>query len=430
MKNFDQPSNADVEYVENNTNNNIRKSLEPVLFPPRNSDIKLSFYKSLSFTPIVEDDNSTIQSLENQIGAESLDRNSFWNLIDEICWLNYPNKRWDICFYYTIRGAENFHIYLWILKDLSWTQDWYCSGYIFGILACFWSGYLLCHAIHFRNVKEIWACIAQLLWLVSNTIWMSAELHDHQFPNAPKLYPSYTVISGKIMVAALCFLGIYYIIIKPFNLFPASVSVDQEYDDTGLTCRFKYFKSWREYENIHILFWLGKDCAWNHGNGIMWIIFLIPTLLIALDFFWVSLFAKNLIVEHAHYFAQFVWVIGNLLWALGEIYYPRYDDPYSLESISNATARKTFRWYSSWVLASAYIPLVIMYIMWIYSTHFNPNDNIDTNDYNHMEMSRVTLLSKSLSNKVIVFTNIPSSPKSNKSIENDDNDIEAIGHQL
>ena len=43
------------------------------------------------------------------------------------------------------------------------------------------------------------------------------------------------------------------------------------------------------YFFVSILFWVGKDCAWNHLNAIMWIIFFIPTFLIAFDFVIITL---------------------------------------------------------------------------------------------------------------------------------------------
>lgn len=37
-----------------------------------------------------------------------------------------PTEPWSFHYYYkTIRGAEYFHLYLWILKDLSWTLGIY-----------------------------------------------------------------------------------------------------------------------------------------------------------------------------------------------------------------------------------------------------------------------------------------------------------------
>jgi hypothetical protein len=37
-----------------------------------------------------------------------------------------------------------------------------------------------------------------------------------------------------------------------------------------------------------------------------------------------------MIVDHAHYVAQFLWVLANLTWAAGEIFDPAYDKPFPL----------------------------------------------------------------------------------------------------
>jgi hypothetical protein len=39
-----------------------------------------------------------------------------------------------------------------------------------------------------------------------------------------------------------------------------------------------------------------------------------------------------MIVESAHYIAQFIWVLGNAIWAFGELYYGDRDDAYPLFS--------------------------------------------------------------------------------------------------
>ena len=40
----------------------------------------------------------------------------------EICWFSFPDLPWTISYYYSTAGQSNFHIYLWLMKDLSWTQ--------------------------------------------------------------------------------------------------------------------------------------------------------------------------------------------------------------------------------------------------------------------------------------------------------------------
>lgn len=39
-----------------------------------------------------------------------------------------------------------------------------------------------------------------------------------------------------------------------------------------------------------------------------------------------------MIVESAHYIAQFTWVMGNAVWAFGELYYGDRDDAHPLFS--------------------------------------------------------------------------------------------------
>ena len=40
---------------------------------------------------------------------------------------------------------------------------------------------------------------------------------------------------------------------------------------------------------------------------------MVPTTLIACDFMVISLFEKDLLVEHVHYIAQFLWVLANMV---------------------------------------------------------------------------------------------------------------------
>jgi hypothetical protein len=53
-----------------------------------------------------------------------------------------------------------------------------------------------------------------------------------------------------------------------------------------------FFPTWRSYENVHIFFWLAKDTSWNHNWNVPWIVFSIPTVLVALDFVWQTAHVK------------------------------------------------------------------------------------------------------------------------------------------
>eukprot|EP00596_Hydrurales_sp_CCMP1899_P003799 CAMPEP_0119037100 /NCGR_PEP_ID=MMETSP1177-20130426/5217_1 /TAXON_ID=2985 /ORGANISM="Ochromonas sp, Strain CCMP1899" /LENGTH=469 /DNA_ID=CAMNT_0006997863 /DNA_START=947 /DNA_END=2356 /DNA_ORIENTATION=+ len=99
----------------------------------------------------------------------------------------------------------------------------------------------------------------------------------------------------------------------------------------------------------------------------MWIIFVIPTMLIAMDFVYVSLYSKRLIIDHIHYVAQLLWVTANAIWAGGELFDQRYDTPYPLVNPPRE-ARVTLRWYSAWTLIVACVPVVVLYIVWLFFT--------------------------------------------------------------
>ena len=62
------------------------------------------------------------------------------------------------------KNLDNFHLYLWLLKDLSWAQDWYYCGMIFGSLAVVWSFLMILCAIKSSATNEIFISVALFLW--------------------------------------------------------------------------------------------------------------------------------------------------------------------------------------------------------------------------------------------------------------------------
>lgn len=142
-------------------------------------------------------------------------------------------------------------------------QAWYYSAHLFGILSISFMVYILAQAVRKRSLDEIWTTIAHILWLVANYVWMTGEVHDIKYPDAKEQYYQREEECGYIMMAALIWIGVYYFCLKPLKLMNEGTAKGEDYDTTGLQCRFNwFFKSWREYENFHILLWTGKDLAW------------------------------------------------------------------------------------------------------------------------------------------------------------------------
>lgn len=95
---------------------------------------------------------------------------------------------WSWQYYASIRGCENFHIYLWIAKDIAWSQSNYDGAMVCGIAALVWCAVLFYHAVMERNYVELYLLMSFVLWLASNFVWMFGEVangdDDYVVPTA------------------------------------------------------------------------------------------------------------------------------------------------------------------------------------------------------------------------------------------------------
>ena len=221
---------------------------------------------------------------------------------------------------------------------------------------------LVARSIYDWNFEDIYHQIAQTLWLFANFWAMTGEKYDENF-NAHRFGERRDEQSGYMMAGALLWLAVFYFGIRPFNLILQGNkgSVIERYESVGLKSRFSYFNNWRQYEYMHICCWLGKDWSWTVGSKPLWILFTIPTLLLAVDFAYVSSKYKVLVIDHAHYLAQLLWVFGNIVWAGGDLFYDDDADPIPLYIYSPSS----FRWWASWTLVCAFLPIVWLYVYYI-----------------------------------------------------------------
>ena len=165
--------------------------------------------------------------------------------------LRLKTARHDVSFFidpwefFTVKTMENMHTYLWITKDLSWTLCWYWPGLVFGSIAIFLSFMILLGSLWTAEYSEMWHNMAQMLWLLANFVWMTGDLHDWQYPNSPSVYASRCNISANIMIAALCWLSVYYLILRPFRLLPEKADYSILTHNHSAVSRSLWFKSWR-----------------------------------------------------------------------------------------------------------------------------------------------------------------------------------------
>ena len=112
------------------------------------------------------------------------------------------------------------------------------------------------------------------------------------------------------------------------------------------------------------LFWLAKDIAWIEDNKSLWFVYLLPTIGTAIDFYIISLNQVNYTIDSTPFLALLLWVLGNAVWALGEFFWGQYDDPIRFWDES-PEAVITARWYSSWILLCAFLPILACHAVWI-----------------------------------------------------------------
>lgn len=77
-------------------------------------------------------------------------------------------------------------------------------------------------------------------------------------------------------------------------------------------------KSIREYENLHIVFWLIKDTCWVSDFKIAGLIMVIPTVIMAFYIAWKSRLEQ---ADLFHNLAVCCWILANCVWMIGEFYY-------------------------------------------------------------------------------------------------------------
>lgn len=280
--------------------------------------------------------------------------------------------------FFTVRGCENIHIYLWIAKDLCWITNTKILGMFFGLSAILWLGVLLHHAFVHKNNEEKYFLVPTFLWLFSNYLWMSGNL----------LYGTdiFRFSASCIMTVGIVLIVVYFFTLKNKEFFIPNAEVTKLYNENGLVCRFKSFDTWRRYELVHVFFWLLKDRSWCSKDPVFWIVGAIPTLFISLDFLYIGLKNRKMVIDNAHYLAQLLWVSSNIVWACVELF--------NIGGIEGDVVQERLsshvngRFVAEIILFAAYIPIVLLYIVWLplsLSGKLNVQEPVSTEKYkNHI----------------------------------------------
>lgn len=179
-------------------------------------------------------------------------------------WRTLPNEDFKLNFLLSSKGLQYLHIYLWICVDIAWMQGFLYMGDFFGIILVFCSWTLFLRALASGSYDDSFICFTQFIWLCGNMWWMSGEVHDIRYPEEDTMYDIKANQASYAMVFAFLFACVYFIIVRPsYYIRNKNVSNEQHkntsiIDDAKIPQKMTCFPRFKDYERIHLLFWIGK----------------------------------------------------------------------------------------------------------------------------------------------------------------------------
>ena len=94
------------------------------------------------------------------------------------------------------RGFENFHIVLWLVKDLCWCTLSKTMGLVMIMPTLILAIYIT--FLHRKNKSELLHNLAIVFWICANSVWMTGEFF---FKDGLRDYALIFFIAGIVMVS-------------------------------------------------------------------------------------------------------------------------------------------------------------------------------------------------------------------------------------
>lgn len=273
----------------------------------------------------------------------------------------------------SLRRTDNLIYLSWILKDLTWMQDDLVSGCIFSFFAyvCVgWFAWLVR-----EDLGERFHISATIFWLTANVTWQFGEIYDHNYDSdrEEKTYDDCLAATRVMFFIALGILVVYYakfhtlpqpdkedtpLISKAEEGKPSDIDISESNVDLSdpENWRLKnFFKTYREYERAHIIFWAVKDVCWAFDHKYIWTPTAIIALLWAVD---LACLLRGRRSRFLHSVAMVMWLFANILWAFGAMYI---GSDTEMERLSDGGNLRNMRYWASWIMMSALIPVCLSY---------------------------------------------------------------------
>lgn len=117
----------------------------------------------------------------------------------------------------SIRSSENFHIVLWLLKDLCWVMLWRPLGLAMILPTVTMAAWIAwrCRA----DIGELLHSLAVVFWICANSVWMIGEFW---FEDRSRL------LALPFFIAGLLCVGWYYLVVLSRREAMAARSLSEE----------------------------------------------------------------------------------------------------------------------------------------------------------------------------------------------------------
>ena len=241
-----------------------------------------------------------------------------------------------------------------------------------------WAACLLLRALYNRNIGESWHSFSRLAWQISLFVTVNASLHDYLFPKETKLFDDRTLDVSNLLIAIILFQSLYQFVLRPFFFPNPNNRGITPYDEprfvhktTIIKLPFLCFDNWRDYERFQLWAWVGKDCAHGYQSQGWWVFFYIIAFAVALYLTNVSLNTRRVLIDHCHYAATLLWLIGVFLIEFPQLFLEDGYNHWAIGFPANTRIDETAPFYGGWILVIAFAPIAILKVVWIAATELN-----------------------------------------------------------
>jgi len=306
----------------------------------------------------------------------------------ELVYKSFPAIPYSPAWNFSPRGLEYTQLYFWVIRDALWMQQngdgadgvgYFCIALAgLSVVIAAWL-----HRSTLTSSQEFFHALSRLIWVVGMFVWMQNAVVDTEGNDASDIYTpkgspgrfigtcilvvalviSFTVLASRFASAR--------VVLKPDESIAVSQAVQMKpFEEPRLRARFYFlFSSYRDWEMAAMFLWIGKDTAASQQLSGWWTLFYVFCYCVMVFQLTVSINTRKALIDHLHYCATALWLLGNFIYQWGHIYgkldsknnweymYPRHKSPQYVSTYMGNT-----------LVLLAFVPVGLLYFVWILAT--------------------------------------------------------------